>query len=120
MMEPDPVNTFMDTQFRKLILGPLGKLRDQEGPDELVVVIDALDECDNENHRETIIGLLTKSDIKFLKTFITSRPEYDIKTHFTLVHDNHQDLVLHHVERDIVEHDIRVVLKTELDGFRIN
>ncbi|CAH0026170.1 unnamed protein product [Clonostachys rhizophaga] len=116
--EPTSVNAFMDIQFQRLILDPLDKLRDQERPEALVIVIDALDECDNENHRETMIRLLTKSKAKFFKVFITSRPEYDIKTHFTMVHGEYQDLVLHRVARKIVEQDIRVVLRSDLDGFR--
>ncbi|KAI8674683.1 hypothetical protein NCS57_00367000 [Fusarium keratoplasticum] len=116
--EPRMVEGYLSVQFQGLVLGPLKKLQDQGFTRTLLVVIDALDECEQETHRETIIDLLTRSQLRNLKVFVTSRPEFDIRKRFSCANGTYRDLVLHRVDEHIVEHDIRVVLEYHMFKFR--
>lgn len=116
--EPRIIEGYLSVQFQGLVLGPLKKLQDQGFTRTLLVVIDALDECEQETHRETIIDLLTKSQLRNLKVFVTSRPEFDIRNRFSCANGTYRDLVLHRVDEHIVEHDIRVVLEYHMSKFR--
>ena len=52
----------MKEQFEKLIIQPLGKVgSDAQNPLRIVVVIDALDECDREEDIRALIGLLLQA-----------------------------------------------------------
>lgn len=68
-------------QFDKLIASPINKLPRHPQPPIIVVVVDALDECDNFEHTKLIIHLLSQAR-KFtsvpLRFFVTSRPELPI------------------------------------------
>ncbi|RSL98873.1 hypothetical protein CEP52_010064 [Fusarium oligoseptatum] len=116
--DPQMVEGHLSVQFQGLILGPLKRLQDQGFTRTLLVVIDALDECEQETHREAIIDLLTKSQLRNLKVFITSRPEFDIRNRFSYANGTYRDLVLHRVDEHVVEHDIRVVLEYHMSKFR--
>ncbi|RSL61901.1 hypothetical protein CEP54_005963 [Fusarium duplospermum] len=116
--DPRMVEGYLSVQFQGLILGPLKRLQDQGFTRTLLVVIDALDECEQEIHREAIIDLLTKSQLRNLKVFITSRPEFDIRNRFSYANGTYRDLVLHRVDEHVVEHDIRVVLEYHMSKFR--
>ena len=67
-----------EEQFKKLILEPLEKIDDSEKPKTIVVVIDALDECNSQENVEKILRVLPEVkqlrsiNLKFL---LTSRPE---------------------------------------------
>jgi hypothetical protein len=110
-------------QFEKLMLQPLKKISsDPQSPlTTMVIVVDALDECDPEWHATTIISLLPQvkqlSSVR-LKFFVTSRPEFPIRLQFNEISGTYQDLVLHHVNKDIIEHDIHTFLEFELSNFR--
>ena len=51
-------------QWHHLILGPLLKLGDSGCPTSLVLVVDALDECDSDRNIRIIIQLLAEADRK--------------------------------------------------------
>ncbi len=120
---PNIGNSFMDLQFQELILQPLKKLdTDPQSPlTTLVVVADALDECDPEWHATKIISLLPQlkhlSSIR-LKFFVTSRPEFPIRLEFNKISGNYKDLVLHLVDEYTIKHDISVYFKWELSKTR--
>jgi hypothetical protein len=105
-------------QWRQLILGPLSKLGGNSSPPSYILVIDALDECQDENHIQTILQLL--SEARFLETcrlriFLTSRPEIPIRCGFYQIPDaEHQDFVLHNISPATVDHDIAIFLEHEL------
>ncbi|KAJ5717182.1 hypothetical protein N7488_002828 [Penicillium malachiteum] len=62
----------------------------------LVIVIDALDEFDGDND---------------LRLFLTSRPELVIRLGFSKIPtDDHQDLILHNIPRELINHDISLFL----------
>lgn len=110
-------------QFEKLILQPLSEIRQVSPQDsELVVVVDALDECDRDQDVRAILQLLVRTkDITpvSLRIFLTSRPEFHIRLGFRKMWDRtYQDLVLHEVPRQTIEQDIGLFLEHELGEIR--
>ena len=72
-------------QWSQLILFPLLQLGSGSSPSSYVLVIDALDECDRDEHIRMILLLLTEA--RTLKTIrlrvlLTSRPEIPIRHGF--------------------------------------
>ena len=105
-------------QWRQLILRPLLRLDGNSSPSSLVLIVDALDECEGEDDIRMIIQLLAEArSIKAirLRVFITSRPEIPIRYGFYQVPGTeHQDFVLHNVSPAIVDHDISIFLEYSL------
>jgi hypothetical protein len=110
-------------QFDKLILQPLHSL-EQAGrrTSIMVIVIDALDECEKDNDIRLILQLLPRvqeSSSVHLRIFLTSRPELPIRLGFkNLASTDHQDLVLHEIPKLVIEHDISLFLKHRLSEIR--
>ncbi|KAF5534193.1 vegetatible incompatibility het-e-1 [Fusarium mexicanum] len=102
-------------QWQKLIVGPLVKLQDEGLIKPVVFVLDALDEC-NEEDRGEILRLLLAACPGVLRVFLTSRPELDIMGHF--VEDPlHREIVLHKLEIETIENDFCVFLRQSLHCF---
>ncbi|KAA6408308.1 MAG: hypothetical protein FRX48_08050 [Lasallia pustulata] len=105
-------------QWRQVVLGPLSKLSGDLYPSSYILVIDALDECDNGEDIRTILKLL--ADAQTLRTvrlrvLLTSRSETPIRYGFYQIPETeHQDFVLHHISPSIVDHDITIFLKYNL------
>ena len=83
----------------------------------IVVVVDALDECDPEEDVRIIIHLL--SQVKHLKSirlklFVTSRPELPIRLSFKDISGKYENMVLHQIPNSIIEYDISAFLEYEL------
>ncbi|TQN71089.1 Vegetative incompatibility protein HET-E-1 [Colletotrichum shisoi] len=133
--EPDLPEKGLQVQFDKLILDPLSKVK-TEGLllPTLVLVIDALDECDSGNSEgyqnpqsdrtRQIVRLLAKTAVikgVRVRIFLTSRPELPIQLGFR--HDvsehSHRDVeLLRDIPPAVVEHDIRVFLAAQLEMIR--
>jgi DNA-binding transcriptional ArsR family regulator len=110
-------------QFTKLILQPLQGIKQSSSPAlARVVVIDALDECEQEADVRAILQLLAQTrDIHLvpLRVVVTSRPELHIRLGFNKMPDGtYQDLILHKVPRTTIEHDIRLFLRHKLGVIR--
>ncbi|KAF3920818.1 hypothetical protein ABW20_dc0109936 [Dactylellina cionopaga] len=109
-------------QFDKLIFEPLSRLNSvsRTGKPMLVVIVDALDECEPKEDIRIIIYLLAR--LKNIKTvdirvYLTSRPDFPIRLGFQkLSDDTYEDLVLHEVPT--IEHDISLFLQFELSKIR--
>lgn len=119
----DISNLSLYDQWHQLILNPLSDLREGEVPfRSYVVVIDALDECDNDNNVRIIVDLLaTAQSLKTLKLriFLTSRPETPIRNGFYQIPDTtRRNFVLHHISTPIIHHDIYVFIKYHLSMLR--
>jgi hypothetical protein len=109
-------------QFEKLILEPLGNLKNSPGNiKKIVIVIDALDECERDNDIKLVIHLLsqakTVSSVRF-KAFVTSRPEWPIRLGFNDIRGKYQDLALHEIPRPVIKDDITVFLDYKLGKIR--
>ncbi|QGA21575.1 hypothetical protein EYB26_009286 [Talaromyces marneffei] len=104
-------------QFDRLIKQPLADLYQLKGQrPPLVIVIDALDECEGENDIRVIIQQLPRSVC--LRFFITSRPELPVRLGFQTVENSYQDLILHEISETVIEHDISLFLKYKLARIR--
>jgi hypothetical protein len=106
-------------QWGKLILRPLSMSDgNPPRPSTLVLVIDALDECEHQDDIRVILGLLAKAkdlNVVRLRIFITSRPETPIRLGFRAIPGAvHQDFVLHDISQSVIEHDISLFTRHEL------
>ncbi|GAB1318169.1 Vegetative incompatibility protein HET-E-1 [Madurella fahalii] len=123
-IEADPAVTHkaLKEQFEKLILKPLESLRSGPGDiKKMILVVDALDECERDDDIRVIIYLLSQakslSSVQ-LRAFLTSRPELPIRLGFSNIKGKYQDLVLHEIPKAIIEHDIAAFLDFELAEIR--
>ena len=111
--DPDVAHESLYRQMEKLIVEPL-RLADVS----TVIVIDALDECKDEEPSSAILSVLGRlvEGIRKVKFFITGRPEPRIRTGFRLpiLVDLTSVFVLHDVHPLLINGDIRLFLKHEL------
>ncbi|KAH8588534.1 vegetative incompatibility protein HET-E-1 [Bisporella sp. PMI_857] len=119
------VDKAVEIQYEELILKPLSAIWQSSStdPEQAVIVIDALDECDEEQQRiQTILNLLSKlRDVRGLdlRIFVTSRPEFSVRLGFKKIYSNaHKDVALHDIPEHTVDHDLRVVFLSELEHVR--
>jgi NACHT domain len=108
-------------QWHQLILRPMTKL-DDNGQSTYILVVDALDECDDDNNVRTIIHLLAeirRLEKVRLRVFLTSRPEVPIRHGFYQIPEaEHQAFILHNISPSIVDHDITTYLEYNLTIIR--
>jgi hypothetical protein len=108
-------NQSLRDQWQQLVLRPLSKLSGSGGRFSYMLVVDALDECDNDEDIRIIVDLLAEAQSLMtarLRIFLTSRPEVPIRNGFVEVPDGeHQDFVLHNISPSIVDQDIRTFLE---------
>ena len=113
---PDIVYEPLYSQMDKLIVGPL---RSADVP--MVIVIDALDECADDEPQSAILSVMGRlvGEIPKVKFFITGRPEPRIKSGFRLplLEALTDTFILHDVQPASVDDDIRLFLKHELSKF---
>lgn len=120
--DPQICSKSLGEQFDKLICKPLSRLRSDTNHLTYIVVIDALDECENEIDIRTMLQLWQTLPITTgprLRLFITSRPELVIRLGFKKMPVSaHHDLVLHEVPLPVIEHDIHAFLTDALAQIR--
>jgi len=101
--------------MEKLIVGPL-----KATGISTLVIIDALDECKDEEPASAILSILSRyvNEIPNVKFFITGRPEPRIRSGFRLkaLHPIAEVLRLHEVRPEVVNSDIRLFFQTQLTG----
>ena len=110
----------MRDQWNKLIHQPLMKLSgDPQSPSSFVLVIDALDESGRQEDIQTLLQLLREvKDLHTvqLRVLVTSRPETPIQLGFYAIPgDMHEDFMLHTISPTVVQHDINIFLRHELN-----
>lgn len=105
-------------QWQQLVLRPLSKLGENGCQSSYVLVVDALDECDNDSNIRIIIHLLAEAQLLKtfrLRVFLTSRPEIPIRYEFYQIPDvEHQNFVLHNISPSTVDRDISIFFKYNL------
>ena len=110
---PDVAHESLYSQMRKMIADPL-----RTAGISTVIVIDALDECKDDEPSSAILSVLGRfvRQVPRVKFFITGRPEPRIKTGFRLplLVDDTDVFVLHDVYLSLINNDIRLFLKHEL------
>lgn len=107
-------------QWRRSILDPLRKLKATCAEVLVTVVIDALDECENENDVRGVIQLFAEAKALSkgrIRIFLTSRPETPIRVGFREIpEDQHHDFVLHSISSSIVAQDLSIFFRHELSA----
>ncbi|KAF9642220.1 hypothetical protein BDM02DRAFT_2477464 [Thelephora ganbajun] len=118
--DPEIAHESLYSQMDKLIVRPL-----KESDISTVIIIDALDECKDEEPASAILSVLGQfvSHIPKVKFFVTGRPEPRIREGFRLplLAEATGVFVLHEVESSQVNSDIRLFLRhsfSELKGRR--
>jgi hypothetical protein len=114
----------MREQFEKLLLQPLQSLeRTTVASQAMVIVIDALDECEGDSDIRLILQLLTQLQTLagiHLRVLLTSRPEMPIRLGFSRIQsDNYKELVLHDIPIEVIEHDISLFFEYRLTEIRV-
>ncbi|KAF9647149.1 hypothetical protein BDM02DRAFT_2810825 [Thelephora ganbajun] len=106
---PEIVNESLYYQMETLIVEPLSSLNIST-----VIVIDALDECVDEDPQSAILSVMGRlvESIPGVKFFITGRPEPRIQSGFRLglLRPSTDVFVLHEVEPSVINMDIRLFL----------
>ena len=123
---PDIFQRSRSDQWKVLILQPLLQLGRESPPSQpIILVIDALDECEDEQDARLILRLLSQAkDLNAqavrMRIFITSRPETPIRLGFKndILASDHQDFILHRVSQPTIQRDITVFLCHELENIR--
>ena len=109
--DPEIAYESLHDQMKKLIVEPLNK-----SSISTVIVIDALDECEDEEPASAILSFLGQFVYKIpkVKFFLTCRPEPCISEGFRLplLAKITDVFVFHAVESDQVDSDIRLFFKT--------
>ncbi|KAL9093973.1 MAG: hypothetical protein Q9165_003643 [Trypethelium subeluteriae] len=105
-------------QWQRLILGPLSKLKGNVHRASYVLVVDALDECDDDRNIRIILQLLAEAqsikEIK-LRILLTSRPEIPIRSEFSQRSDlKYENFALHNISQTVIDHDLSVFFKHHL------
>ena len=110
---PDLTHESLQDQMRSFVVNPLLSTKLPT-----VIVIDALDECRDDEPESAILLVLGQlvSSIPGVKFFITSRPEMHIMSGFRgpLLKKSTDTFILHDVEPHTVDNDIRHFFKHEL------
>jgi len=110
---PDIIYESLCNQMGKLIVEPLGSV-----DDTMIIVIDALDECVDDEPQSAILSVMGRfvEKIPNVKFFITGRPEPRITSGFRLelLQPLTDVFVLHNIEPSLVDADIQLFLKYEL------
>ncbi|KAF8761573.1 WD domain, G-beta repeat [Rhizoctonia solani] len=112
--DPDLGSRNMTTQFKRLLREPLLQVKDKI-PKHTVVVLDALDECDNLKATRLLFDLIIRSACELpIKFFAASRPESRIQLMSSQVNDIVHISHLHEIESSLVKRDLEVYLHEEL------
>ncbi|KAL5637535.1 hypothetical protein ACGC1H_004079 [Rhizoctonia solani] len=106
--DPDGGRLNVAQQFEKLVNQPMLNAKNAM-PDSVVIVIDALDECDDNYSVRLLLDLLLKfAEHLPLKFFVSSRPEPIIRERMMSQGGTSRSIVyLHDIEESIVEEDIK-------------
>jgi len=112
-------------QFEKLLLKPVSAVVEQKQlQGTKVLIIDALDECENEQDIRMILTLLprlvTVTPLR-LRVFVASRPELPVQLGFKRVDGSlHQDIKLEEAQAGTIENDIRIYFEHQFAEIREN
>ena len=118
VLEKEPRASKLDIrwQFEKLIEGPI-RVANEAMPEGVVIVIDAMDECDDgEAFRLFLETLLKFAAYLPFKFFITSRPEPVIRGEMLAPRSSLSVLHLHDIEQTVAEADIKKCLTDALSS----
>ena len=114
----------MKNQFEGFVLRSLTSMKSRIGfTKSVVVVIDVLDECENDNDVRILLRLLFQAqrikNIRF-RILVTNRPELLIRLEFNEIGQKaHQNVHLHEIVKNIIDHDIFAYLMNKFKKIQI-
>ncbi|CCO37151.1 hypothetical protein BN14_11303 [Rhizoctonia solani AG-1 IB] len=111
-------------QYKRLIMEPLVEVQDSL-PADFIVVIDALDECENDNAVGQVLDVLLSTSSTHslpIRYLISSRPEGEITKKMAKRLDGQDEslLVLHDLESAAVKEDIEAYMRAELKDISLD
>jgi NACHT domain len=119
-LNPDIVYSSVPYQLEELIVKPLHAVA--KSFPFCVVVLDALDECNDSGTTSIILSSLSRHipQLSRLKILITSRPQQNITVGFKSqrLDCTAERLILHEIELGIVQRDIELYLNSNLSAIR--
>ncbi|KAL4911194.1 hypothetical protein BDW74DRAFT_172659 [Aspergillus multicolor] len=108
----------LSDQWRQLVVRSLSKIADKSILLPFIIVVDALDECDDDRNIRIILQLLSEAQLaslNLIRVFITSRPILPIELEISSIPQEYRcGLVLHHLPSEALHHDISFYLQHEL------
>ncbi|KAH6853275.1 WD40-repeat-containing domain protein [Chaetomium sp. MPI-CAGE-AT-0009] len=114
-------HSFRD-QWDQLIMGPLCQLHGHSSPPTIVLVVDALDECESERDIRALLRVFatSRSLAKVrLRILLTSRPEIAIRHSLGAIPDAEREIfALHEISPEIVNRDISLFFETNFSAIR--
>ncbi|KAB5587587.1 Peptidase C14 [Ceratobasidium theobromae] len=114
--EPDACTSLPQSQFKTLITKPLLEVQSTLPPN-MVIVIDALDECNNKDSTQQILDVLLSNvpDLP-VKFFVSSRPKPEIRDRMmSPAKQIDSRIVLHELDEGQVQLDIGTYLRAALE-----
>ncbi|EXJ87253.1 hypothetical protein A1O3_04212 [Capronia epimyces CBS 606.96] len=123
MAQKDIAAQSLRDQWDQLILNPLSMLDTRAAPPAIVLVLDALDECDSERDIRIVLRLLATTRLSTgkvrLRIFITSRPETPIRCGFSQIPEaERQVFVLQDILPTIVDRDLSLFFEHSFASIR--
>ncbi|KAG8777493.1 hypothetical protein FRC12_000360 [Ceratobasidium sp. 428] len=115
-VNPDVYNRPIKEQFEQLIVDPLNQVK-HTFPTDVIVVVDALDECEARTGvaeiLDTLLSLASSLPIRF---FVASRPDLHILNRMRSEGGSqmNKEMRLHELDQPTVQNDIRTYLTSEL------
>ncbi|CAE6430654.1 unnamed protein product, partial [Rhizoctonia solani] len=110
--DPDAHGKQLQMQFNALIKVPILHIQ-HTLPEELIVVIDALDECENKESTGRMLDVLLRESARLpIRFVLSSRPEPEIRDQMS--EQVRSRLVLHELDKGKVQVDIETYLRAEL------
>ncbi|CAG7915736.1 unnamed protein product [Penicillium olsonii] len=106
-------------QWDKLVLQPLLRMPADAFPRTLIIVIDALDECDDADNISALIhclGTLGSNGLIGVRIFVTSRPGKVLQDAFddTFSGEISRGLITHDIDQSIINDDLTIFYRTKL------
>ncbi|GAB1521558.1 hypothetical protein RhiTH_004655 [Rhizoctonia solani] len=113
--DPDVYTGLPSIQFDMLVVQPLLNIQ-HTLPGNLVVVLDALDECENKDATRRVLDIILKDSENLpIKFVVCSRPEPEVRDNMTKRNDRHiSRVVLHELDKQAVRVDIETYLRSAL------
>jgi hypothetical protein len=114
----DIVSCSLRDQWQLLVLDPLSKLEGNGNRTSYILVVDALDECEDENSIRIILELLAETRLLktiLLRVFLTSRPELPIRYGFSRISETEPfAFITNNMSLSTVDADIELFLRFQL------
>ena len=121
---PDIASRAKRDQWKHFIEEPLSQMKNQPANQVVLILIDALDECEDDRDVQLILTVLFEAenlDNIQIRIFLTSRPSVSVQDGFRgSLQIVYQSFILHEIEEHIILQDLKTFFKYELSIFERN